>query len=292
MIEFEDYRGGDAAELALVVELTEQLADMQAAPIHRDDDAGYVVMPDGRVIDWTERRGRPVRRRGSVALDTPEALADYVARYRVAETMGYASRSSGTITVVINDHPQSGPDDTATGAVAGWRDNRAHLRLTESDEWAEWIRYDGTLRSQQAFGELIDSLAHTIITPDAATMLEIAQSLTAKRSVDFSSRSRLDNGDMSFRFEEDTTLRAGRGQNTIEIPTQFVILVRVWEGTNPVEVTARLRIRPGREGVEMGYKLIRVADARGVAFDLVCENVIDLVGQRDGAVLPLLAGSP
>lgn len=289
MITIDDYQDSDAAPMALVADLTDRLAAADAAPVYRDDAAGIAVLRDNTVIDWSRRLPRPARRSGSVDLATPESFANYVTRLAVPETVVYADKAAGRLVAVFNDHPQvSGDSAGAVGTIAGWRDHRAAMNLTTHPDWAEWMQWDGKLRGQRAFGEFIDSMAHTVMEPDAATMLEVATTLTAKQTIDYDSRTRLENGDTSFTFVQETAMQAGRRNQRVEIPGTFVFEAPVWYGTMPVRVTARLRIMPERDGVMLGYKLIRLADATEEAFAGVIADVRAGIGDE----LPIFMGQP
>lgn len=289
MIDFSHYSDTDGAHLALVAELSSRLADQEAVPVHSDHDAGYAVLRDGRTLDWGTRRPRPVRRRGHTRLATPIAFSDYVTRLLTPDTVIYGDRSEGAFVAVFNDHPASGSDLTgASSALAGWLDHRATLTLKHSTDWLEWIQRDGRLYSQTEFGEFIEAMGHTIVEPDPATMLEVATTLTAKSTLDYSSRTRLDNGDVAFKFEQDTTMRAGRGPTQIEIPSEFTFEARVWEGTDPVQVTARLRVRAERDAVRLGLRLLRVTDAVDHAFGSVRTEIVD----RTAGAAQMFLGTP
>jgi uncharacterized protein YfdQ (DUF2303 family) len=126
-------------------------------------------------------------------------------------------------------------------------------------------------------------MAHTIIRPDSATMLEVATTLTGKRSLDLDSRTRLDNGDIGFKFVEETTARAGRGATEVEIPTVFTIRVPIFLGGEPVEIDARLRFKADQDGVRMGYRLLRWKDAERDAFGAVLATVTDETSLSEAA---------
>ncbi len=283
---FEEYTDGEGASHALVGDLATGLIEAAMEPVHTGE--GFAVYPDGRVIDWRDKGERPWRRTGATALTDPESFGKFVERLAVAETTVWADKDAGRFLAVFNDHPPISDSAVSTKALGGYRDDTASLALIGHEDWAAWMAQNGRLMPQRQFGEMIEGLAHTIVSPSAATMLEVATTLTMKRELDYGSRVRLDNGDVEFKFEETSMSTAGRrGGNSIEIPSSFVFETPVWQGTDPVRVEARLRTRASGQGVEMGYRLIRLGDSTDAAF----EGVIVMVRREVPEFVPIFIGT-
>jgi uncharacterized protein YfdQ (DUF2303 family) len=288
-IELSDYADGEGADLALVADLAARLEDAESEEL--GSGPGWAALRNGKVHNWQAYLTEPTRRSGTVTLADPVSFAAYVLRLRSPETAVYADKRGSSLTAVFNDHPESTEQATAGDEGAGFRDHRAVLALAPDTEWAEWSGANGRMFEQGAFGEFIDSMAHTIVEPDSATMLEVATSLTLKSKVDFSSRTRLDSGDLSFRFEQETEARAGKGAGTVEIPTSFVFEVSVWDGTPAVKFTARLRFKGDRDGVKMGFKMIRVAPTVDGAFRDLVDTVYGAMTGDGTYPVPVFYGS-
>jgi uncharacterized protein YfdQ (DUF2303 family) len=284
MINPDGYTAGEGASHALVSELTHLLTVADAEFVVSGE--GWGILPGGKEVLWGHHLAEPTGQRdGTRTVREPESLVRLVKRLQTASTTLWAHRDAGTVEALFDDDPAQA-DDAAPRR--GWRDDRAVLELQLNEDWLAWTRGDGMLYSQRTFGEFIEEQAHAVVEPDAATMLEVATTLTAKRTLDFSSRTRLDNGDVEFKFAEDTTMKAGRGATSIEIPSTFVVRTPVWIGTPPVELRARLRVRPDGDGVKMGYKLVRVTDAKDAAFRTVCDGLTGEIGDA----VPLFYGTP
>lgn len=289
MFDATPYVDGEGGPAALAADLASELTTAQAEPVLEGE--GWATYRDGRggfITVESPFLDRPWRIHGTVELDDPDTFSAYVNRLRTADTALYAALPRQSVTAVFNDHPTVSSQPTGTSApLAGFRDHTARLTLTTHPDWSAWKTRDmGSatqsgrtgMYPQAAFGEFIEDMAHTIIRPDSAEMLEIALTLTGKRSLDFGSRHRLDNGDTAFTFVEETTARAGRGGQTIEIPNRFTIRVPIFLGTEPVEVEARLRYAADGDGVRMGYRLLRWMDAEREAFEAVVATVSDETG--------------
>ncbi|MGW5741553.1 YfdQ family protein [Amycolatopsis sp. NPDC003861] len=191
---------------------------------------------------------QPRRPRGTALLTEPNDFAAYVARLATASTTVWADQDGAKITATFNDH--------ANGYTAGWRDHQAVLMLKHDDDWKAWLRRDGSLMSQEDFAEHLEDRAHTIVSPDTATMLEIALTFQSRRNASFSRGARLDSGDVQLAWSEETTAKAG-ASGRLEVPAEFTIAIAPFVGLPATEVTARLRwrIREGQLGI--GYRLDR-----------------------------------
>jgi hypothetical protein len=76
--------------------------------------------------------------------------------------------------------------------------------------------------SQAQFAEHLEDMAHTIVEPSAADLLEVAKTFQAKRNVDFSQAVRLDSGDVELSYAETTTAKVGT-KGHIEVPSVFTL---------------------------------------------------------------------
>jgi uncharacterized protein YfdQ (DUF2303 family) len=284
MINTNGFTEGEGASHALVSELTHRLTEAESEFVVSGE--GWGILPNGREIQWGHRLDEPAGTRGGTrTVREPDSLVRLVKRLQTEATTLWASREDGTVEALFDDDPVQGDDAPPR---PGWRGDRAVLELQLNEDWVAWTRGDGMLYSQRSFGEFIEEQAHTVVEPDSATMLEVATTLTAKRTLDFSSRTRLDNGDVEFKFAEETAMKAGRGATSIEIPSTFMVRTPVWVGTPPVELRARLRVRPDGDGVKLGYKLVRVTDAKDAAFRTVCTGLMGEIGDA----VPLFYGTP
>ena len=283
MIDLTDYNANEGEPYALVADLTARLTAAEGAAIH--EGPGYAALRDGSTVTWFDKLDRPVRRKGAVTLADPDSFVDYLTRYATDDTLLYADIDTATITAVLNDHPETG-DVAADNVLAGWRDNTATMRLRPAEDWSTIVNNSGQFLPQQRFAELMEELAHTVSQPDSATMLEVASTLNVKQNIDFGSRVRTQSGDVEFRFEQTSDARAGRGDNRVEIPTVVAFLTNPWVGTEPVNITARLRFRASGDGCVMGYKLIRYAEVLENAF----RDIVVAINER-GIVPPAVYGT-
>jgi uncharacterized protein YfdQ (DUF2303 family) len=275
--------GREAAPLALVGDLAARLAESEVDAVY--EAPGLAVLVNGRTLDWRDKLDRPTRRRGQVILSDVESFVAYVGRFGTADTLLYASLEDEQITAVLNDHPEfsgGGADD----ALGGRRDDVAALRLQVTEDWRMIVQHSGQMLPQRRFAELIEDLAHTVVRPDSATMLEIASTLNVRQNIDFASRVRTQSGDVEFRFEQTSDARAGRDAR-VEIPPLIAFSAPIWIGSPQVVIEARLRFHGSSEGASMGYRLMQQ--------DMIAELAFrGLVEEINGASVapPVLFGDP
>lgn len=277
-----------ATTLDVVVDLARRDAERTPQPYNLTDDTGdrslvlVKLRADEHVhtIDLEQHLTAPGRARGQAAVHDPSDFADYVNRLaNPTNTTVWANEKAGTLTAIVNDHADW--DDP------GWRDHTITLHLQDDADWLQWHRRDGQRTSQEDFAEFVEDVAHTIIDPDAATMLEVATTLSAKRQVDFNQGVRLQTGDVQLKFEETTTAAAGAKGN-LEVPERIRVRIAPWLGVEPVELDARLRWRIQNKQLAIGYQLLRSDIAKREAF----AQLVDSVRESLEATLPVFLGTP
>lgn len=229
-----------------------------------------LVVPAGgahHVIDLERYAPVPQRARGTYILATVEAFIAYVGVHDadVATTV-WVDISGSQVQVVFDDH---GPE------MPGWGEHRAILPLRATPEWRHWTSKDGTTLSQEAFAEHVEEGLTEIVAPDAADMLEIAQSISATSTANFRSARRLHDGRVQMVYDEDVDAKAG-ASGEFEVPREFVLSIAPFYGEEPREVRARLRFRVNGGKLTIGYRLDRPeAVVRGAL-----QGIADRLGEK------------
>lgn len=275
-------------ELSTEAEAISELAVAGTKPVSIDPLDLYVLtVPlngEHHIIDLEHALDNPRRKKGTVTLHEAESFAAYVNKHKLADvTEIYADVTAQSVVAVINDDaPQL---DGAGDSAAGWRDHRAVLALKRTDPWNIWRGIDGHMLGQVAFAEHIEANAADIVEPDAATMLELAQTLEVKKDVEFKSSNLLANGQRQLTFHEKLT-EAGGANGTLEIPKEIVLGIAPFEIGGAYKVTARFRYRMADGRLTLGIKIDRPEDVIRSAF----KDVIDTIS--DQTDLDLLYGTP
>lgn len=262
----------------------------QPQPLDSAERFQAIALPEGatvKVIDTFELEQKladhPHRKTGTVHVHDAAGFIGYIAKHGLAATEVWADQARSSLVGVINAHTQTlGADDEG---VAGHGDHRVLLELLHSEEWKAWTARDKKWMNQADFAEHLEDNAINVVDPDAATMLEIAESFQGTRSANFKAGVRLDSGLVQIRYEETENARAGHAGD-MEIPTTFTLLLAPFVGADPVEVTARFRYRINGGNLALSYALLRADDiARGAFVDIV-----DTV--RDTVTQPVYLGRP
>ena len=188
----------------------------------------------------------------------------------------YGDVKASSVTAVLN--APAGPEEPR------WGDHRLALQLEHSAAWTAWTALDGKLMGQTAVAEHIEDRAPDFVTPDAATMLEIAQTFVQNTGVKFESSQRLSDGQTRFQYTETIEARAGNRGN-IDVPSKFEIRLQPWRGVAiVVPLTARLRSRATNEGLRLAYVLDRLDDVLDAAWGALLSELTETLP------VPVLAG--
>ena len=217
----------------------------------------------------------PRRGRGTATVTDTASWLAYFGKYGTPASEVFGDVTASTVTAILNA-PESG--DPA------WGDHRAVLQLQHSAAWTAWCSHDGQWLAQTTFAEHLEDRTPDLVEPDAASMLELAQSFHATTGVKFESSSRLADGQRRFTYLETVEGKAGQ-RGELSIPTQIRIQVPVWRGVAiVVPMTARFRYRVQPEGLRLGYVLDRLEDVLDAAWGSLLGELTDTLP------VPVLAG--
>lgn len=253
------------------------------------------VVPAGadlKVLDLNELEkpylDRPRRKRGTVHVQDADSFIGYLAKHALSETEVWADPAKRALVGVINAHTEADHNAAQSDLVpglAGHRDHRVVLDLVVTKPWATWTGLDKKWLDQPTFAEHIEDNLVDVIHPDAATMLEIAQSLQATTNSEFQRAERLHNGQVTFRHVETTTAAAGQ-QGEFEVPTEFSLGLAPFEGADLKEVVARFRYRIRNGSLALSYALVRPDDVIREAYLEHVNAVSDAIDR------PIFQGRP
>ncbi len=145
--------------------------------------------------------------------------------------------------------------DDAERGTPRWRENRIEYRLEFTPRMLAWRRHDRAMLSQQVFAEHLEDRMRDVVSPPAADLLEIAQTLTMSTQIDFRSGHRLRDGQTTLKYVEETDAQGGT-DGQLEIPGEFDLALPVFvgdDGDRPIRARFRYRLRNG--DLTLGYIL-------------------------------------
>lgn len=254
---------------------------LRSAERHELEPGKYYVFntPNGiSDVDLTgdEFKDAPSRKKGLATVRDAISFLAYYGKHADGSSEVYADNERLTITAVL---------DANTADTARWGGHRLQLALRTTDAWKQWLALDGKLMAQEQFAEFLEDHLPELLSPDSATMLEIAQSIQGVAKAEFQSGTRLATGERKLAYVETVTAKAGQ-KGELVIPETFVIGVVPFEGSEGYQLNARLRYRINGGPLQLGYKLERPADVLRTAFT----DVVEAIG--DNITVPVLNGTP
>lgn len=235
--------------------------------IETNDMAAFVALVPREngavdVVDLQEYAASP-RASGERVVEVfdPESLLGYADRYAHQDDARVVHDPfKHTITLIVDD--------------STWGRHRCTLRLRETSEWVEWLKASGLSMTQAQFAELVEDHLPEFHTPDGATMLEIAQTFHASENSRFVSGTRLSSGETRLVYEQNIDAKAGTS-GAVEVPEVVKVLVRPFEGGEPVLIKARFRYRLKQGSIGLGFVLDRPHAVQRQAFDEMSTTVVD-----------------
>lgn len=253
------------------VQAIEKLARDSVAPVMPPSgNVPYAVIPEGsEIVDLTSyvynsHNPSPERMAGTITALDAESLCEYYNLFSDLNSRVFADETKQSVLAILDYH----------GAKEGgprWCEHRVFLALRKSEEWKIWAAKNGIKQSQIDFGEFIENNSPDIVTPDGATMLEVARDLSAKSDVDFGSVIRMANGSVQFKYSEQ--VKGSFGAGNLDVPERFIIAIPVHVGGERVKITARLRYRIASGKLTFWYDLLRAEEVERQAF-LAVRNAI------------------
>lgn len=224
-----------------------EVAQQAILPILADEGKAYAVTGPRTILDFEWLGDSPRRPRGQTQLHDAESFVAVVKEFKSSSTHIYADADNLRFVAIFNGH---------SGVNAGWGDFGAFLELRRTEEWSRWRDNNDVFMSQEVFAEFIEDGAPDIASPDAATMLEIAQTFQAKTDVEFRSSLVLASGERQLTYNESINAGAG-GAGHITVPSVIELSIVPFEGGSPWIIKARFRYRLSGGTLKMGYKLVR-----------------------------------
>lgn len=224
-------------EIAVMVD---RIAALTASALKSFEVEGvpHVILPPGYTLeDMEQLLPAPARIKQVVGLADAKSFIDYFQLFAGDATVIFANQDSRQIKAVFDYHTDN----------PAWCAHSATLALSHSDEWKAWAGQNGKSMTQRLFAEFVEDHIRDVVEPAGAELLEVAKTLVANKKLQFRSGTELHNGQVQLTYNEVIEGQAGaKGQ--LEIPRTIKLGLRVFKGTEPYAVSARLRYRISDEG--------------------------------------------
>ena len=136
-----------------------------------------------------------------------------------------------------------------------WCAHTATFHPHRSVEFTTWMENNRKQMTQVEFARFLEDNLPDIVEPASADLLAVALTFEAKKSVEFSSGVRLNNGQIQFAYDE--VVRGTAQKGTIEIPEQFVLGIAIHVNGPAYRIPVRLRWRLQEGKVVFWYEIVR-----------------------------------
>lgn len=238
-----------------------------AKPIEGTGDRKYLVVPrdfEVKELDLEYTLARPRATNEHIVLGDALSFITYYQKFASDSTALFADLAKRQVKAVFDYHQANLP---------GWCRHSATLQLQWSTEWKPWTEYNKKLMEQEAFAEFIQLNLPDIVEPNGAELLEITQTLQAKKKVSFLSGQRLADGQNQLMYVEEVEGSAGP-KGDLKIPEKIVLALRIFQGMERYRVEAFLRYRIGDDKkLRFFYQLERPERLVEDAFDQVKDQI-------------------
>lgn len=224
----------------------------------------YFMKADGTVVDLTKYLPGPQRKAGTVKVFDIPSLNTVIQKMGGGAATIYVNRdlNNPAIVAVMNDH----------GAEAGWRDFKAVMEFRHTPQWVKWMTINDKMLPQETFAEFIEANVLDVVTPDGASMLEIALTFQATKTASFKKAIRLDNGTIQFQNIENMDATAG-ARSEFEVPTKLELSLSPFIGVPKYGVPASFRYSLNGGSLKLGIKLDRLEELMEAVIGEMVRNI-------------------
>jgi len=234
------------------------------------DGRTFAFMPESyQLRETTDPHRLPGHIDQAVCLDDRASLVSYTNRFSDTRSILIADYDAGTIASQLDWHRSNNDDEPGREHTK----HTATLKLRDSEEYARWNQMEGEMHSQADFALFIEENVADVLDPDHSVLLEICRDLEATQGVKFRSGVRLDNGDRSFTYEDETHVK-----NDMTVPTEITLQIPLYFGEEPAQIRAKFRFRPTANGLLLGFRWHRVEYMRQAKFQEMAVLAADETG--------------
>jgi hypothetical protein len=217
--------------------------------------------------------------RQEVTLRDPESFALYVKRHQQLHTVLFATLPvlgsfQGACFTAIFDYHAGGQGEANLPARCA---HRAHYPCPPSLPWATWLGQNGQPLKQSEFTDFIEANALEIVSPDSATLMEIALNFQAHSEAEFSSKIDRTSGAVQLVYQE--TIEQGRPmEGKMKLPPMIELRLPVFEGGEEFTLKARLAFSVASKRLTIAYHLQRPHDVFRQALLFIREDIAGATG--------------
>lgn len=250
-------------------------------PIEIDEHLQAWIVPEGYEVQEHDFHSTvaasPRRRKSKSTFIDVDSFVEFVDRHATDATVIFTKEDGGALAVFNDGAPQQ----------PGWRDDAAAFTPKHTPEWKAVTGIDGNYLEQTVFAEWLEDNLRIVTAPDAADLIELAQSFKASKSSFFRSDRRLANGQVQLEYVENVTASGGKA-DSIKIPEKVTLSLAVFKGEEPQPLELRFRYRLKEGVVTFGLRSIN----KDIFHDDAVLALHDRIATGLNTDMPVLNGEP
>jgi uncharacterized protein YfdQ (DUF2303 family) len=236
-----------------------EIGDIQAAiaagaalgeprnPVAEPGAGIFTVVPKNyEVKSLEEFLPRPLRIEEKVSLQDADSFIAYVNSFKNGCSRIFFDVEDEEFTAILDYHDAEQPS---------WCGHVATFKPRRSVEFETWMAANRKQMTQVDFARFLEENLPDIVQPNSAELLQVALNFEAKKSVEFSSGARLDNGQIQFQYDE--VVRGTAQKGAIEVPETFVLGIPIHVNGPAYRMEVRLRWRLQEGKLAFWYEIVR-----------------------------------
>lgn len=207
------------------------------APFDHPQGGKAVVVPEGYHVQQLPPLAPELHHvKQTVKVLDAASFSAYLNRFKAPQTQVFADYRAPVIVGVMDYH---WPENESAGKP-DYTEHRVEFRPPWSEQWARWRAIDGKPLGQGDFAEFIEENYADIVAPPSAELLDVVANLQAKKSVEFQSGIRLQDGTAQLTYNEQIE---SRGKGTLQVPSEFSLGLPIFYGGEGYRIRSLLRYR-------------------------------------------------
>jgi uncharacterized protein YfdQ (DUF2303 family) len=238
-----------------------------------------VLAPDGfKLLDLytPPEKELPTRLIAVRTFHDGDSFARYVAHYKQDGSQLIADIERSRLRAII-DYPSKDelnmPSDEEPSKISG-REHVAEWPVALSEQFQDWQAFQGKFHEQADFLRFLEENVADIIAPEPASILELVRDFSGVKTAKFQRAVRLDNGDRTIQYQEETGTRNG-----ITIPKKIRLEMPIYFGEEAVQFEAWFRTRITDEGgLFLSLEFHRIQPVKLAAFRLAVARIAEASG--------------
>lgn len=211
-----------------------------------------MLVPEGYTVQRFEKE-KPEFITQAVSINDDKSFENYVNNYSLnGRSILFADDVNGSATVILNYHAgregnigdgeySRGEDWFAGPEAVGPGTHVVKYAFRKSEAWKAWMGVNNRALSQRDLAEFLEEHIDDVIHPDAATLMELVNSLQVTKIVDIKSKINLSNGNQQWNCSEEDNPKIGGVP--VVVPKKLGICIPVFDGDEPYAIEAFFRYR-------------------------------------------------